>query len=116
MSDGLLGDVAHVLDRSGAALGTPIGAIVEWPAVPVDPALQSLPDEERYGLALCGGDDYELAFTAPQAARSTIDEIAARLAIRISRIGRIDDRAGVRLVDAAARPIPVRARSFDHFR
>ncbi|HVL56778.1 MAG TPA: thiamine-phosphate kinase [Burkholderiaceae bacterium] len=116
VSDGLLGDVGHVLERSSAAAGEVLGAEIDGPAVPVDAALAALPEPMRLALALAGGDDYELAFTAPPASRARLDAIAADLGIRISRIGRIDREPGLRVVDRDGRRLPVNARSFDHFR
>ena len=59
VSDGLLGDLAHICERSG------VGAEIEYSAVPCSADLRSLRDQERVNRAiLAGGDDYELCFTA----------------------------------------------------
>jgi len=42
LSDGLAGDIGHVLERSGRAHGAPIGATLSWQDVPVDPVLDTL--------------------------------------------------------------------------
>ncbi|QTN22731.1 thiamine-phosphate kinase [Rhizobacter sp. AJA081-3] len=110
VSDGLLGDLGHVLRRSG------VGAIVDVDAVPrsVVLAVQSLAWQRECTLA--GGDDYELIFTAAPASADAV-QAAARLAgVAATRIGRIEAGAALRLVDAAGRPVPHTFGSFDHFR
>lgn len=59
LSDGLAGDLGHILAASG------VGADIDQTALPVAPALQALPDAQRLECLLHGGDDYELLFTAP---------------------------------------------------
>ncbi|HMN65690.1 MAG TPA: thiamine-phosphate kinase [Burkholderiaceae bacterium] len=109
VSDGLLGDLGHILDRSRA------GAEIDWPAVPVDPALDGLPDALRRRLALAGGDDYELLFTAAPENRSAIEAIGHRVGLPLARIGRIVAGEGLRLHDARGRPLAVDGHGFDHF-
>ena len=116
LSDGLLGDLGHVLERSAAAAGRPLGARLRADAIPSDPVLDALPAARRLALALTGGDDYELLFTAPADRREAIGRIAAGAGLTLSRIGVVDDAPGVRLVDAAGHPVSVHDRSFDHFR
>jgi thiamine-monophosphate kinase len=116
LSDGLAGDLAHVLERSTAACGAPLGATLSWPAVPVDGALSGLPDARRAALALAGGDDYELLFTALPAQRAALAAIAAAGGLTLSRIGTIDPQPGLRILAADGRPMTLHARSFDHFR
>jgi thiamine-monophosphate kinase len=116
LSDGLVGDLGHVLTRSAAAAGGPLGATLSWPAVPVDPLLDGLSDGRRLEFALAGGDDYELLFTAPPAQRAALGAIAAAGGLTLSRIGTIDPQPGLRVVGADGRPMPVLVRSFDHFR
>ncbi len=69
----------------------------------------------RRACALAGGDDYELAFTAPAAAREAVQAAALQAGTRVSRIGRIDADPGLRLVDAQGRPVAGDFPSFDHF-
>jgi thiamine-monophosphate kinase len=116
LSDGLCGDLQHVLDRSGAARGESLGAEIDWPAVPVDAALDGLPAARRVALSLAGGDDYELLFCAAPARREALAAAAGALGLRITRIGRIEAGAGLRVRDADGRTVPIDARSFDHFR
>jgi thiamine-monophosphate kinase len=59
VSDGLLGDLKKLLEASG------VGALIDIERVPLSTAMRSRfdTDEQRH-LALTGGDDYELCFTA----------------------------------------------------
>ena len=66
LSDGLLADLAHVCHRSG------VGAEVELPALPASAGLLQLEPATRWPLQACGGDDYELCFTATPRHRETI--------------------------------------------
>ena len=64
---------------------------------------------------LAGGDDYELAFTAPPALREAVAGAAATAATPVARIGRISAEPGLRLADAQGRPLAGRYAAFDHF-
>ena len=110
VSDGLLGDLTHILRRSG------VGASIEIDAVPRSAVLREQAPAWQRDCTLAGGDDYELVFTAaPEHARRVAD--AARQAqVSVTRIGRIEAAAGLRLVDAAARELANTFESFDHFR
>jgi thiamine-monophosphate kinase len=106
VSDGFAQDLGHILERSG------VGAVVRYADLPkfriADAAL-----EQRCVLA--GGDDYELLFTAPPAARAAIEALAAPLGLPLSRVGSI--QAGVprlRLLDAQGRAMRT-TPGFDHF-
>jgi thiamine-monophosphate kinase len=116
LSDGLLGDLGHVLRQSG------VGARIDTAAaLALFAAQQSLsggahPDDQQLAWVLAGGDDYELAFTAPPSRRDDIVEAAAASATPVARIGRIETEPGVRLVDAAGQPVKAQAAGgFDHF-
>ena len=64
---------------------------------------------------MAGGDDYELAFTAPPAARQAVLAAARQAKTRVTRMGRIDAEPGLRLVDAQGQPLSGPYSSFDHF-
>jgi thiamine-monophosphate kinase len=111
VSDGLLGDLAHICERSG------VGAQVEFSAVPCSADLRPLRDQERVGRAiLAGGDDYELCFTAAPGIASEIEALSVTLDIALTRIGRIVNGKEVAVLDAAGRPLAVKDKGFDHFR
>jgi thiamine-monophosphate kinase len=65
---------------------------------------------------LAGGDDYELAFTAPAALRSTVQAAAAASNTRVTRFGQIQAEPGLRLTDGQGHPVPNTFGSFDHFK
>lgn len=110
VSDGLLGDLAHVLARSG------VGAVIDADAVPRSAALRAQPLARQRVCTLSGGDDYELVFTAAPADADAVTAAAQRSATSVTRIGRIEVARGLRLVDAEGRSIDQRFTSFDHFR
>lgn len=110
LSDGLSGDLGHILERSQ------VGALVHFPLLPRSRAFGALGDEQlERDCVLSGGDDYELAFTAAPERRAELAALAAELKLALTRVGTI--QAGEpRLVvlDAAGKPMTYR-RSFDHF-
>lgn len=111
ISDGLAADLGHILECSGVA------ALVELAAVPRPPLLECrLQQEVAQQALLAGGDDYELCFTAAPDKRSAIERIGRRLAIRVSRIGRIGPGAGLTVKSLNGQPIKLKAAGFDHFR
>ncbi|MFA5370358.1 MAG: thiamine-phosphate kinase [Sideroxydans sp.] len=107
ISDGLLADLGHILERSA------VGAEVNLESLPVMQQGVAQPDAQR--CALTGGDDYELCFTAPVAARGTLAALAAQLALPLTHIGQI--RAGYDCVlhDAAGKQIKIEKTGYDHF-
>ena len=118
VSDGLLGDLGHVLQASG------VGASIDRSiAITLIASYRDLIRAEVgfdadmvLDYVLAGGDDYELVFTAPVARRNAVQAVARQAQTPITRIGRIDAARGLRLLNAQGLPVPVRpARSFDHF-
>lgn len=112
LSDGLLGDLGHLCERSG------VGASIDWPAVPVGAPLAGLPAPEQRALALAGGDDYELLFSAPPAARHAIVALAASgVYTDLTRIGSLEAESGIRLIAADGTTLSTHElAAFDHFR
>jgi thiamine-monophosphate kinase len=111
LSDGLLGDLRHILARSG------VGATVNADALPASEVLAAQPLTLRRQCLLAGGDDYELLFTAPPSADAAVQSAAAAAGCAVTRIGRIDDaHAGLRLVDRDGRAIDKTFAGFDHFK
>ncbi len=110
ISDGLLGDLGHVLHASG------VGATVDADAVAnLLAAGTAVGSDLRRAYTLAGGDDYELAFTAPPAAREVVRAAAAQADTRVTRVGQIEAASGLRLVDAHGQPVPGHFASFHHF-
>jgi thiamine-monophosphate kinase len=111
ISDGLVADLGHICEASQAA------ATVALPQLPFSPAAQRLisgaPDlPARLATA---GDDYELLFTAPPEASERILALSAELELPITAIGTVERGAGVRLVDAAGKAVPIAAAGYRHF-
>jgi thiamine-monophosphate kinase len=110
LSDGLLGDLAHVLRRSQ------VGARLQADALPRSAVLaaQALPLQRLCTLA--GGDDYELLFTAPAAQHDAVLAAAQRAGVAVTRCGHITAEPGLVVADAAGQSLDLRAwRAFDHF-
>jgi thiamine-monophosphate kinase len=110
VSDGLLGDLGHLLERSG------VGARVTWADVPRSVELRRQPDADQRRWALAGGDDYELLFTASPGARSEVERAARAAGVTVTRIGGMSPTGRLELVDADGRAIDTAPRAFDHFR
>lgn len=112
VSDGLTGDLGHILRRSH------VGGIVDVAAVPRNPALDAkLASAERelaLSCLLAGGDDYELCFTAPASERHAIAAIAERERCRVSRIGTIVAGGALEFLDEHGNAVRAPA-AFDHF-
>ena len=112
VSDGLLADLGHILERSGVS-----GSIL-WEAVPVSSALRALSPAAQQEAALTGGDDYELVFTAPPSAALRIEQAGLLTKTRLTRIGKIcekvsGDNLTVRSQNGGIVTTPT--QGFDHF-
>ncbi|MCL1960803.1 MAG: thiamine-phosphate kinase, partial [Desulfovibrionaceae bacterium] len=120
LSDGLAGDVGHILKASGVGAWIDAGAACGLIAANVLPASREegvFDLDFRRRAVLTGGDDYELAFTAPAAARPLVLAAARASATPVTRIGGITAGAGLTVVDAQGRTLPAGPfASFDHFR
>ena len=110
VSDGLLGDLAHILRRSN------VGATVEVDALPSSAVLAALPIAQQREFTLAGGDDYELVFSAPTQRAEQVRDAARRANVQVTRIGRIESVAGLRLIDQTGRTVSNSYGSFDHFK
>ena len=121
VSDGLLGDLGHILKQSG--VGATVNTEVATHLVAAHACCSGaggqfgteIRPENWLGFALGGGDDYELLFTAPVSARSRIAEAALASQTPVTRIGQIEAPPGLRLVDGQGQAVPNVYRSFDHF-
>jgi len=110
VSDGLAGDLGHLLSRSG------VGASIDLDALPRSADVAALPAGLQQVLLLSGGDDYELVFTAPPDCRGAVAAAGVAGAVAVTRIGRIEPGSALRFHDGAGRPVEVRTEPFDHFR
>lgn len=117
VSDGLLGDLGHILRASGVGAQVDADAAVARMLLPTHPlaATAAFAPELLRLCALSGGDDYELLFTAPTDRRDAVAAAAQRADTPVARIGRIEAETGLRIVDARGVPVVQRFGAFDHF-
>jgi thiamine-monophosphate kinase len=109
ISDGLVGDLGHILTASK------VGAVLNIDALPAGPVLARQSLELRRRFTAAGGDDYELCFTAPAANRDAILAAGEQSGTPVTRAGRIEAEHGLRLVDGDGAPLPLDLRGWDHF-
>jgi thiamine-monophosphate kinase len=113
VSDGLAGDLGHVLKASqvGAVLTT------DWvqDSAAISAAMQSLPFARRLDMALAGGDDYELLFTAAPEQSDAVQHAANEANVSVTCIGRITTGSGLQVLDLQGVPMSRRFASYDHF-
>jgi thiamine-monophosphate kinase len=110
VSDGLVADLGHVCTASG------VGAQIDLDLLPASPALFSLFEADvRAAFQLAGGDDYELCFSAPEAAATDLLNDLARSGCGATRIGRIVAEAGVQVRDGAGNPVEIPRSGWQHF-
>ena len=110
ISDGLQGDLAHLLRRSG------VGARLDVDRLPRSAQLGAQPLAVQRECTIAGGDDYELLFTAPAMRADAVQAAAKAAGVAVTRIGVIEAEQGLRRVDAQGRAVADTWGSFDHFR
>jgi thiamine-monophosphate kinase len=121
ISDGLLGDLGHILtaSRVGAVLNTDWIAKTRAHDALLKSARADFLHEYLYPWVLTGGDDYELLFTAPASQREAVRAAGATANAALTRIGHVTAEAGLRMRDAQGQPLPAALvaswRGFDHF-
>jgi thiamine-monophosphate kinase len=121
VSDGLLGDLGHILERSGvgATLNTSIAMklLATYAMLAPRGAMfdQLIGGPKGLQCVLGGGDDYELVFTAAPAHRAAVENAGRTSATVVTRIGHIDTQQGLRLVDSFGQAVEKTFSSFDHF-
>ena len=117
ISDGLVGDLGHILkaSRVGACIDTSIAINLIANRDHLTLENGQFDAEMALDCVLAGGDDYELVFTAPLSARSRVKAAALQSETSVTRIGLIEAAGGLRLVDATGQPVNRRFASFDHF-
>jgi len=109
LSDGLLGDLGHIMRRSNA------GARLQLVSLPHSAALAAQPRALRHECLLRGGDDYELLFTAPAAQADAVRAAGARSGVAVTPIGVITEAPGLVLIDEDGGEAELAPRGFDHF-
>ncbi len=117
VSDGLLGDLGHILAASGVGAEIELAKTTELIAASAlftGPAA-TFDAELLHQCTLAGGDDYELAFTAAPTRRAAVQAAARQAGVAVTRIGRTTAAPGLRLLDAQGQPQSPAWASFDHF-
>lgn len=109
ISDGLVGDLGHILQASQ------VGARLDVDALPAGPVLARQPRALRRRFTVAGGDDYELCFTAPPGRRDAIIAAGLACATPVTRVGQIEAAQGLRYADADGQPLALDLKGFDHF-
>lgn len=112
LSDGLLGDAAHLAAASEVAI------VLDSAAIPVHPALAAagLAPAEALELAVSGGEDYELCLCAEAGAGEAVrEEFVAVFGVGLTRVGRVEAGAGVYWGGAGEERTPARRGGFQHF-
>ena len=117
VSDGLLGDLGHILKASGVGACVDATTATNLLAASAQQAgaAADFDAQTLMQCALAGGDDYELVFTAPPAQQAAVQAAAQASGTRATRIGRVEPAPGLRVVDGQGQPVAQHFASFDHF-
>lgn len=110
ISDGLISDLGHILERSG------LGADIEVDKIPLSPELcQFEPDEiKACQMALSSGEEYELCFTVPEQNRGALDTALVHSGVKATCIGQLRSGSGIRLV-RDGQELDWHLHGYDHF-
>jgi len=118
ISDGLLGDLKHILEKSQ------VDAHIFLDLLPKSITLQKQSEAIQNQFAACGGDDYEICFTAPSDQRNVIEKLSNTLRLPLTRIGQTtamkNTEASIVLFSADGKQMgdsdtKILMQSFDHF-
>lgn len=111
ISDGLLGDLGHILEASH------VGARLQIDELPLSEAFRQRAGQDRnlHDLALSGGEDYELLFTVRPDKWPAVQDLAAQAQTPVSRLGRIMPERELTMVDVDGRSYRPSAIGFTHF-
>ena len=109
VSDGLLQDLGHLL-KSDA-----LGAEIYLDRLPLGPNLKSAKLDNPYEIALASGEEYELCFTVSHEQQVQLENLLATHRIACQRIGVIDKKPGIRLLDESGSQVTLDVRGYQHF-
>ena len=109
ISDGLLADLGHICKASG------VGAEISLSDIPQSPELQDQFPDQSLQLAISGGDDYELCFTAPPESNAQLLKIADEQGLNLTKIGNIIQGSGVTCLDDKGSAIKMSQAGYSHF-
>jgi len=109
LSDGLLSDIGHILQRSG------VGAVIDVDRLPFSDALiNSVTSDDAISYALTGGEDYELLFTVPEAQKGALETTLANTGVKFHQIGQITSGDKLRFIRDSS-PFNPTSIGFEHF-
>ncbi len=112
LSDGLAGDAGHLAAAGGVSIVLEVGRIPFHPGISDKPGA----GEERWALALSGGEDYELCLVAPAGELEGLAvEFKNRFRIPLTLVGRVVDGEGVMIQRGDEGPAPLDRGGFSHF-
>jgi thiamine-monophosphate kinase len=118
ISDGLLGDLRHILKQSNK------DAEIFLDQIPKSSTLLKQSQIIQNQYAASGGDDYELCFTAPSSKRDVIAKISSDLNLPLTQIGSIKSMQHsapeMHIIDKDGKELNSQQaglllKSFDHF-
>lgn len=107
ISDGLLADLGHILERSQ------VGARIFLDRIPVSTACRSHLGQTGWDTVLAGGDDYELCFTVSPGRLEALEKL--QFSCRFQGIGEIEQEPGIRVMDESGKPYRSQVAGHDHF-
>ena len=114
ISDGLLGDLSHILERSGT------GAKIEVARLPLHSEMVTFFSgvvEKAREFSLRGGEDYALLFTVPGKFRNVLrKKWEKRFSCPLHRIGKMKDQKGFVLIDENGVTLACEKEGYDHFK
>jgi thiamine-monophosphate kinase len=117
VSDGLLGDLGHILKASSVGAEIDLYAIDSIAARAISmPAAGQFDSKFLREMVLAGGDDYELVFTAPTEHSEAVQTAAQMSHTQVTCIGQTSSEPGLRLREADGHIAPNSFASFDHFK
>ena len=108
VSDGLVADLAHVLDASG------VGAVLFQEKIPVSSSETVVDSPDSLQRALYGGDDYEICFTAAETDRDIIENLSMQLKLSVTEIGVVEQQKNIRLSNKNV-CIDLSPHGYEHF-
>ena len=110
VSDGLVADLRHILEGSG------LGATLLTAKLPLSKGLLRLHGmEAAQRLALTGGDDYELLFTASPERQAMLEEKFKEIGCPVACIGSMEGKPGLRVLEASGHGMQLSEPGYRHF-
>ncbi|MBU4485139.1 thiamine-phosphate kinase, partial [bacterium] len=114
ISDGLLGDLRHICDRSG------VGARIYWDKIPLKDGFVDICDSYHLNpmdLALAGGEDYELLFTVSKEKEGDLNKLIESNQLCATIIGLIvDEDNSIRVFEKDNREIVIAQMGYEHLK